>query len=665
MNNGYCNLNHFILLLTCSLLAFSALGSNHSEVINHALEHDGSAAQRESFEATVTRINTWRVRNKEAKKLEQEIAQLDNFSLYPYLEYELIKHNIAKRPASQLLEFFKRYKNLPFIPTLRRLAISKKYKSRQWQDVVSLHKEGNSLKYQCMYVRALYNTSNKTQALAKMEPIWLHGSSLPKTCDPMLKAWSKANKKTTPLIKQRIELAFKERNSQLAKYLAKSLNKADKAQFDYWYKVYKKPQKIVNTSYWQRRGQVANAMLFIGMERLLYQKPKLASTLLSRLKEHPGFTASEKSKLINKLILRLITKDHVNDELNQWLAHLNWKALNNSQKSQVLRHLVGQSQWTLIAKLYPTYLQIAEPSLEWQYWHAIALLELKQTEQAHLLLKEIATQRRYYGFLASDILKVPYSLNHQILPVDAVQLDTLLNNEHLIRAYHLYRLDRNVAAQREWYYLVRGLNEQQRVSAAQIAHRLGWHDRAIITLTMTAQRDDLSLRFPMPHKQSFIKEAKRHEMDLSWPISIARQESAFMARANSAVGARGLMQLMPTTARLQAKQSHVLYQRKAQLYKPALNIKLGTGYLSDMLDKFDNNLAVAAAAYNAGPHRVKHWVKKQLPQAQWVETIPYRETREYVKNVLAYSVIYQQRLARNASLPSVSIYPERMNINAR
>jgi len=642
---------------TASLMASSNLSIS--------LVSTNSAVKQLAFSQTIERINTQSVRDNEAKVLALEITNLSDYALFPYLEYELLKHQVSQRSPQDILDFMTRYRDLPFIPTLRRYAINKKYHDQQWQAVIALHKAGNSAKYQCMYLDALINNNQLNKALSQITSLWKTGQSLPERCDSVLARWAKSGKKTQALIKHRIELAFKARNNKLVKYLAKSLDKANRESFNYWHALYKKPSQLEQLAYWKKKGHTANVMMYIAFERLSYQKPLVAAKLVKKMKRHWGFTSSQKSTLLNKLVLRLLTNDHINDALEPWLNEFDWKALNNSQRSQILRHLVGLSHWQHIDNISRQHLVIKKASLEWQYWHSIALLELGQVTQATKRLTEISHKRRYYGFLASDILERPYSLNHQALAVDQKQIDRLLTQPHAVRAYQLYQLGRNLDAQREWYYFVRALGEEQRISAAQAAHEWGWHDRAIITLTMTPWRDDLDLRFPMPHLAHFETEAKRNEINLSWPLAIARQESAFMTKANSAAGARGLMQLMPGTAKLQAKHSKVLYHQTSQLYKPSMNIRLGTGYLEQMLQHFDNNLAVAAAAYNAGPHRVKHWVTNHLPQAQWIETIPFRETREYVKNVLAYSVIYQQRLSQQVKLPSTAIAPERMSINAK
>jgi len=652
--------NIIYLALLVTLLTSECLAS----VSYEALESPKAQAQRTQFAKISTQLEAGAG---PAAKTQQQLAQLEDFILYPYLEYTQLRQHLATRPIKQISDFLSQYQDIPFTPTLRRLAITQRFKKRQWQDVLALHKEGNGLKYQCMQLTAMFNNGQKEQALSQVERIWLHGDSLPKICDPLLRAWSKSGKKSHQLILQRIELALIKRNSTLARYLSRSLPKKDKKAFDYWYKLYRSPILLKQSRYWQQRGHFANVMLNIALERLIYQRPELAAKKIAKIESHPGFTTSQRTALINRLSVRIITKEFASSKpaLKQWLARLDWPSLNRSNQSQILRYLVGNDQWQHITALYEQLWQEENPPLAWRYWYANAMAQQGQSAQATKLYQSLAKLRRYYGFLASDKLKQPYQLNHQALPIDPMQREKLLNNPRLIRAYHLYKLNRNLEARREWYQLVKRLDEKQRLGAAQLANSWGWHDRAIITLTMTQYRDDLDLRFPQPYLESFAQEATRNEIDVSWPLAIARQESAFMTRANSAVGARGLMQLMPATAKIQAKRSRVFSYQRAQLDNPAMNIRLGTAYLERMLVQFDNNLAVAAAAYNAGPHRVKHWVKQQLPQDQWVETIPYRETREYVKNVLAYSVIYQSKQARKVSLPNGAISPDQMNINSK
>jgi len=162
----------------------------------------------------------------------------------------------------------------------------------------------------------------------------------------------------------------------------------------------------------------------------------------------------------------------------------------------------------------------------------------------------------------------------------------------------------------------------------------------------TRYRDDISLRFPLQHEDKVNNWSEKNNIDPSWTYAIIRRESAFMPDARSSVGALGLMQLMPNTARQVARQMKVRYRGRYSLLASNTHIRLGTGYLKRMLSKLDSQQVLATAAYNAGPHRVSKWLPEnhQMDAIQWIETIPFTETREYVSNVLAYMVIYEHLL---------------------
>ena len=229
-----------------------------------------------------------------------------------------------------------------------------------------------------------------------------------------------------------------------------------------------------------------------------------------------------------------------------------------------------------------------------------------------------------------------------------------MGSEMCIRdsAQELYNLGRLLEANREWYNAKQALSTDQQQLAARLAHNWGWHLQAIIIAAQTEDWDNITHRFPQPYASLFRSQAQKQGLDLSFPIAIARQESAFLSSARSHAGARGLMQLMPATAKQTAKRHQVSYKTISELNNPMTNVTLGSAYLSDMMKKFDQNPAYAAAAYNAGPHRVTRWLKERghLPLDVWIETIPFSETRKYVQNVLAYRVIYDRLDGRQAQL---------------
>lgn len=642
-------LNRLLLLIA---LLFSFL--------SHASQQ--YSQQRQHYEQLQSKLERISPHKAVPNELLNEIAQLEDYPLHPYLALTVFKRDLRRKSLPEINEFLTTYKKLPFKHNLRVLALKQKFKKKRWQDVVALYRPGDRIQYQCMQLTALYKSKRQQQALSQVKDLWLTGTSLPKQCDYIIKRWQNAAMQTSELTLQRIELTLIKRKGKLAKYLAKSLNKQDKATYLYWKKLYNNPSLLSRAYYWKKQGHFANIVMQIAIERLTYRNLDSAIKLIDKIDNHVGFTTKQRRTLINNIALRAMLKDKKSAKFS--LNKIDWLLLSNTKQEQILRYLVGQGNWDNIKQLYQRYYQQSnsDTPLEWQYWYASSLEQTGDVTKAKSIYQQLAKHRRYYGFLASDKLGLKYSLNHQALAKDKHVIDQLNNNSYLVRAKEFYLLGEDLSARREWYQLVKPLSEKERVAASHVAHQWGWHNRAIITLTMTAQRNDLDLRFPMPHRQEFDKQARAQDMTLSWPLAIARQESAFLKDATSSAGARGLMQILPSTAKLQAKKDGVLYTSRRQLHDPAFNIKLGTAYLSSMLARFDNNLAVAAAAYNAGPHRVKRWVKQELAQDRWVETIPYRETRSYVKNVLAYAVIYQHHLSQTQKMPSAAINPARMGI---
>ena len=224
----------------------------------------------------------------------------------------------------------------------------------------------------------------------------------------------------------------------------------------------------------------------------------------------------------------------------------------------------------------------------------------------------------------------------------------------MLRARELFFLDRLVDAKREWFQALRYLDQDQIKQAATLASRWQWHDSAIRTVAKTEHRNDFSLRFPMPYKQQVLEHAQARELDPSLIYGVMRRESLFDPLARSSVGALGLMQLMPSTARKVASSLGMKKPRKSDILRVENNIRFGTQYLRNVMNRFDNNVALAAAAYNAGPGNVKRWLPRgQIMSADlWVETVPFTETRNYVQAVLAYSTVFDRSLGKNTLMSS-------------
>jgi soluble lytic murein transglycosylase len=283
---------------------------------------------------------------------------------------------------------------------------------------------------------------------------------------------------------------------------------------------------------------------------------------------------------------------------------------------------------------------------EWRYWRAVALKEIGQVNAAKSGFERLALERSYYGFLAADELGRPYAFLHNALIVDEKELESLGNRHELIRARELFLVGLDGRGRSEWDAAVAYFTEPQKAHAAVLADRWGWHSRAISAAASIGEYDDLSLRYPLPFRDTFEEHASNARIATTWAYGIARSESLFMRDIRSSAGAIGLMQLMPATGRTVAGEINLPYVGLDTLTDPIANIRLGTAYLGQMATRYGGNQVLATAAYNAGPHRVDRWVpdRGSIDARIWIENIPFNETRSYVRRVMAADTIFHWRL---------------------
>ena len=268
------------------------------------------------------------------------------------------------------------------------------------------------------------------------------------------------------------------------------------------------------------------------------------------------------------------------------------------------------------------------------------------------LLHSLTNERSFYGFIASEQVRRPLPLNAQQSQITEEQLNTILQHPGIVRARELYLLRENTPAFREWYHAIQSMSSDERGAAAHVAHLWGWHFQAIIAAARSSIQDNLELRFPKAYYETVSNYSQSRGLASDWVYSLIRQESAFFPHAKSGVGALGIMQIMPSTARQVSRQSGIKLKNKYQLLDPDHNIEIGTAYLDQLLNRFDGNLVLATTAYNAGPHRAARWQPERQPMDGdiWIETIPIHETRSYVKNIFTYQAIYRHNLGLEAKL---------------
>ena len=294
--------------------------------------------------------------------------------------------------------------------------------------------------------------------------------------------------------------------------------------------------------------------------------------------------------------------------------------------------------------------------VQWRYWLGRALIasgENPDTGREHLTA--IAPQRTYYAFLAAHRLGIEPSMNEQKPRNDYRAQRALIQNRAVARLIELFAVDDVVNARREWYRLFPQLDREAQGHLIERLNAIGWQSQAIAGAFQADLRDLLTVRFPTPYSNLYRRYAFETDLSLSFVYSITRQESAFDPRAVSSAGARGLMQLMPGTARGVATRIRATRPDADDLFDPIVNLRLGTHHLASLARRYDGHRALMAAAYNAGQSRADRWRKDAsgTPTDVWIESIPFLETRNYVKNVLAFNLVYSYLL--DQPIPMLSV----------
>lgn len=582
------------------------------------------------------------------KSFKQLKSKLTDYPLYPYLEFKQIKRRIAYVKPDDIVAFLEKYEDTALGERLRRQWLFHLAKRKRWTQFIRFYQDTGYTTLQCHYANALHHTGQHAQALELTRELWLVGKSQPRACDPVFLAWRQAGHLSETLIWERFALAMQENRSTLARYLTKLLPEASRPTAKLWLRVHRHPALVMETQRFQREHPYTAQILAHGVKRLIRKDLQLAKKAWNKILFNYTIPAGLYARTEREIGLILATR--LEPDAYTWLRGLNLPESDRSAITWRLRALVTRQDWpTLRRELDKTPGNIVG-SEKWQYWRARALAETNEIAKAEVIFKQLAQKRDYYGFLAADRLNAPYALEDEPLIYTTEELNKLKHKAGLQRAHELLILKKLPDARREWRYEISQLTSNQKKVAAKLAQNWEWHDQAILTIAKTDHRDDVDMRFPLAFRTPVVNYAKKHHLDPAWAYAMIRQESAFATDARSPRGALGLMQLLPRTGKKVGKNLNRPIRHNYQLLHADTNILFGLSYLRQVLDQFDQNPILATAAYNAGPHRVKTWLEsRRINETDiWIETIPYKETRNYVQNILAYTAIYARRLGRDS-----------------
>lgn len=296
----------------------------------------------------------------------------------------------------------------------------------------------------------------------------------------------------------------------------------------------------------------------------------------------------------------------------------------------------------------------------WQYWLGRALASLDRQSDAHKAFQRAAKGSDFYAFVAADRLHQPYALPERPASLNHEKHKQLMQLPAIQRIQALYRINEPSLALSEWQWLISDVPADYRRHLAAFAQSQGWYNLTVAAALDRRIWDAVQLRFPLAYPEIFNRWATTHQVDTYLLMGVARRESAYNPVVQSSAGARGLMQLMPATAKHVSRKEAIPYSGVTDLDNPDTNIALGSAYLRSLLDRYQGNRIAAVAAYNAGPSRVDRWLSNSdVPFDLFIEQIPFKETREYVLAVLSYRTILE-RQAIPSSRVQVLTSPERL-----
>lgn len=593
--------------------------------------------------------------DKRMTEYQQLKSKLGDYALVPYLQYQELSQELNRFPYREVDAFLDKHENTYVGDLLLRRWLSQLASQEHWYEYRSYFNERlNSSAHRCLHLWSRIQTGDKT-AIEDISVLWNVGESQPDECDPLFKYWQQAGYLTEELVWQRFTKAAIRKNARLTSYLKRLMSKRTQLLAEQFEDVLNQPDLVNTSSFDSAQKNFTQVILFHGLKKYVRNDPDQAWILWQNYDAEYDFTEQQQQSFIFTLAKRYGFNNQA-DRLKPLLS-----ALDEDQTIRVveimLREKLKQQDWQAVLE-WITYLPIETRKTErWQYWSARSYQELKKDKTYYEpVFQQLALKRNFYGFLAADYLNQDYRLEHSPTIVEPALRQQLQNTPAIIRARELFAIGKLHDARQEWRYATQlsepALSAAAHQAAAQMAYEWGWHRKSIESMAAAEAWDDLTIRFPVAHKTIIEQQAKASNSPQTLLFAIARQESAWETDATSSAGAMGLMQLMPRTAQETARKAGIRHQRD-DLFQPEHNITLGSRYISELLERYDNNRVPAIAAYNAGPHRVNSWLQQsdnQLAYDVWIEVIPFGETRRYVQNVLSYALVYSHQIGIEAPL---------------
>lgn len=646
-------------LLLCWSVALSAAAPNKVE------------QQRKLFYQAYIAVQQGRIEQSDTLA-----KQLSDYPLYPYLRYKqlayALKHDPGEHTDQQVRQFIKKYSDVPIVRHTRKNWLQHLAQRREWRSYIHAYRPDLGVTYDCWYLRAqIQLEDDHKKVLPNASKLWLHPHSQPKSCDPVFSWLQRQGHLKHQMIERRMHLSMEAGDISMVRYLSSQLGTAAKTHADLWITFHQKPRDSIQSAVQSAQITVPLDVIVHGLNRLARRSPAEAASAWKKLEKKTTWPLEFKNEIQRSIAYRMALSRL--PEALDWFAQIPENAYQTSTWEWRGRAALFWGQWDQALMAMNALENQPDPtelSLSHQYWKARALKETRNQKHADKIYRSILSlsnknESEYYRFLAADRISETYKvqlLSFQSTPDLRLRL---LKTPAILRVKELYALEFLPWARVEWRLLLKGLSDDEQREAAILASEWHWHSESVIAAVRSNQTERWALRYPLAHSNEVKRWSSSRAILEPWVYSIMRSESLFITDIRSHAGAIGLLQLMPATAKMMAKQDKIrLSNHSMQLTQPDLNIRLGTAYMDKMHHRFHDNLVLATAAYNAGPGNVKKWLPPTaMPADIWIENIPFNETRSYVKRVLMTIPKFEWRLSGKSS--AISLHMPSIDTQAR
>jgi len=586
----------------------------------------------------------------------QAISALPDYPLMPYLQFELFRQRIDQVPAGVMTQFLARHRDWSFHSQLERAWLRSLGKQEDFDRLLAHVGASDDVVVRCHVLRARIRRSETDGLESAVRKLWLAGHSQPDACDEAFGWWRRQGNPDADTAWQRFRLALDAGEIGLAGYLRRYIPSHETQWADRWLAVARRMAPTLRQARRWRDSDQTRALVGWGLKRLSRSDWEAADGLWQGLVHHFSWPDAKRAAIEREIALfRAVSLDKGAIDAIDALPV-------SARDAQILawraRAAMAQGRWSQVLASIEAMPLREQAKSRWRYWRGRALAE-QQRPEAMVAYTSLSTEAGYYGFLAASHLGQPLSLCEEALKADAAIQRRLLRDAEFERVLELFHVGLPWHARSTWRHLSRRLIDREIEQAALIAAGRGWHHLSIIALNQAGRRQAYPWRFPMAAKGTVLAEARRHGVDPALAYGLMRAESAMQPDARSPAGARGLLQLMPGTARAVARRNGLSYAGATSLNDPEINVPLGIAHLGELYREFGGNWVRVAAAYNAGINAVERWLDERPDMSPdvWIETMPYYETRDYVPRVLAFATIYEWQLERQPQILTGQIIP--------